>query len=195
MAIREQQPAEPTVGFHRTKFGSRDAEQADADQRKKDKESQKVVSCVSRGCSVTTVRDTTLREFEEVTAADVGGDGNLERLGRVGAVSIISEREAKTNRGEFELRFKKSVCLPPKVWDVGEGFNAEELDKPAVEPVQRVDVQGRVVMSGGRPAVVGTEKAEDLIRRDLVERTKLRDKVTAAVKKRLKRDAEAESGA
>ena len=46
----------------------------------------------------------------------------------------------------------------------------------------------------GRPPIVGAEKAEEWIKQGLAERAKLRAKVTAAVKKRLKREASTESG-
>jgi len=46
----------------------------------------------------------------------------------------------------------------------------------------------------GRPPVVGAERAEDWIKRRLVERAKLRAKVAAKAKKILKGEAKAESG-
>jgi hypothetical protein len=46
-----------------------------------------------------------------------------------------------------------------------------------------------------RPPVVGAERAEDWIKRRLVERAKLRAKVVATAKKILKGEAKAKSGA
>ena len=46
----------------------------------------------------------------------------------------------------------------------------------------------------GRPPVVGAERAEDWIKRRLVERAKLRAKVVAKAKQILRREAFTESG-
>jgi hypothetical protein len=194
MGIRETQPADFVAAYHRPRFGSGEAEQTWREQCQKDKDSQKMIACVARGCSVELVVGTTAREGEPLTAADVGGADNLDRLRRVGAVSIIGEREAATNRGEFEFRFTKAIAHNGKIWDEGEGFHPSEMDVPAEEPVQRIDGQGRVVMTQGRPAVVGAELTEEWIKRDLAERAKLLAKVIAKAKKILKGEAKAESG-
>ena len=190
MAIRELNESNFTAGYTRTRFGSKEAEADWREQCKKDKQTQKVTSCVARGCSVETVRETTLREFEEVSAQDVGGHENLSRLERVGAVSVITERQAATNRGELEFRVVegKSIVHGGQVW-VG-GFSGAEWDLPGEEPVQRIDDRGRVVMTEGRAPVVGAALAEELIKKRLVERVRLRDAVISKVKQRLSRKAE-----
>jgi hypothetical protein len=70
----------------------------------------------------------------------------------------------------------------------------EEWDIAAEDPVQRIDDRGRVVTLQGRPALDGTALAEDLIKKGLVERAKLRAKVLAAAKKLVKGEAKAGSG-
>jgi hypothetical protein len=186
MGIRDISPENFVAPYKRPRFGSGEAEEA-WKQRQADRRAvQTVLAAVAEGCSVETVGGAMLRDGEEVTPADVGGGVNLDRLASVGAVNKVTENEAKSSRGEFEFKFKKAVTHNGKIWDENESFNAPELDVPAEEPVQRIDGQGRVVMTQGRPAVVGAELTEQLIKRGLVERARLRDAVVAKAKKLLK---------
>lgn len=193
MAIRELTDPDFTVSYTRTQHGSQEAELAAKEQYREDKKRQKVTSCVARGCTVETVRGTTLTEFEPISAADVGGHANLEKLERVWAASIVSEREAATNRGELEFRVVegKSISHARQIW-VG-GFSGKEWDIPAEPPVQRVDGMGRVITTEGRPAVDGTALAESLITKGLVERARLRDAVVAKVKQTLRGKSDAKA--
>jgi len=195
MGIRELEPENFVAPYKRPRFGSAEAEAAWKDRQAKRKAKQTVLAVVAEGCSVETVRGTTLRDGEEVTPADAGGGVNPDRLASVGAVNKVTENEAKTNAGEFEFVAVRSFTYPGGIVGEGEGFDAEQLDRPGTEPSQAVTTQGKIVEHPGRPAVDGAAKAEELVKRGLAERARLRAKVTAAVKKRLKREAASESGA
>ena len=189
MAIRELTEGTFTASYTRPRHGSKESEQAWREQCREDKKSQKVISCVARGCSVETVRETTLREFEEVTAADVGGSSNLLRLEGVGAVSTIDERQAATNRGEYEYVFTKSVTNYRTGYDEGQGFNADEMDVPE-ETFRRSLNEPPVLV---REAIDGRTLAERWVADGLAERAKLYDKLVAKLKQPRRGKAKAES--
>jgi hypothetical protein len=195
MGIRELESENFVAPYKRPRFGSGEAEEAWKQRNAKRREKQTVLAVVAEGCSVETVRGTTLRDGEEVTAADVGGGVNLDRLASVGAVNMISENQRKTNAGEYEFTAKKAFTAGGRIYDVGEGFNGEELDMPGEEPSQAVTHAGKIVEHPGRPAVDGAALAEALIKGQLAERAELRKRVTKAVKARLAKAKEAESEA
>lgn len=183
MAIRELNNF--TAGYKRPRFGNKEAEQDWLDQCKRDKQSQKVPSCVARGCSVETGMETTLREFEPVSAADVGGYSNLDRLRRIGVVSIISEREAKTARNEYDLIIGEvAVTHGGKIFLPNQGVDLAELNVPE-DSFRRSPKEPLIVL---REARDGSEVAEDLIKDGLARRAKLRDAVIAKAKQALKRE-------
>jgi len=192
MGIRQKfAPSGPDIIYTVPKFGSGDAQEAWRDQCRKDKKGQTVETCVTRGCMVEDVNGVNHKEFQPVSAAQVGGGANLDRLVRAEAVSRVTEREARTNAGEFEFKTLTAISdgATQRLLDKGEGFNASELTVAATEPVQRIDDRGRVVTMEGTPEQPGEERAEDWIKRGIAERVKLRAKVVAKAKRALKRGA------
>ena len=186
MGIRDISPANFIVPYKRPRFGSVEAEEAWKQRNAKRREKQTVIAEVAEACSVETVRGTTLRDGEQVTPADVGGQVNLTRLRSVGAVNMVTANQAKTNAGGFEFTALRSFTHNGRIYDVAEGFSAEELDVPGTEPSQAVTVDGRIVEHPGRPPVDGAKLTEQLVKNGLAERAKLTDKVRQAAKRVLK---------
>lgn len=182
------------TNYTRPRYGSAEAEEAAKERNRERRKKQTVIAAVAEGCTVETVRGTTLRDGEEVRPEDVGGMAKLERLRGVGAVNMITENERKTRAGEYELTATKAFTHGGRVYDVGEGFNADELDVPGTDVHRAVGADGRIVERPGRAPVVGSEYAEHLIERQLAERARLRAKVTAAVRRRLAEAKQAEAG-
>lgn len=196
MAISEQKQNEFVAPYTRPRFGSQDDQQAWLDKVAKRRQSQRYTHGVAPRCSVGTRRDTLLKDGEQVTPADVGGAANLSELVRAGVVIEIDERQAATNRGDFEFVTLKSVTHKDGVLDAGQGFNAEELDVPAEPPYETFDADTRrIVKRQGRPAVDGAAKAEEWIKRGIAERARLRERVVKSVKSRLKAKAASKPGA
>ena len=120
-----------------------------------------------------------------------GGMPTVIRWRRDGYIVETPERVWRTNAGEFEFATVKAFTHGGQIYAPGEGLNGPELDVPGTDGYQALDANtGKIVARQGRPPIVGTELAESLIIRGLIERRRLRDKVTAAVKRRLKREAE-----
>jgi hypothetical protein len=196
MGIRDIGPENFVAPYQRPRFGSGEAEEAWKQRNAKRREKQTVLAVVAEGCSVETVRGTTLRDGEEVTLGDVGGGVNLDRLASVGAVNKVDENTVKRNRGEYEFTALRSFTHNGKVYDVGEGFNAEQLDRPAEDPEPTVDPNtGKLRKGKGLTAVDGAALAEALIKGQLAKRAELRKRVAKAVKARLAKAKEAESEA
>jgi|GEM_PF-5281782 len=185
MGIQDISSENFVAPYTRPHFGTAEAEEAWKQRQAKRREKQKVIAEVAEGCSVSTVGGAMKRDGEELAPGDVGGMANLERLARVGAVNMISENQLKSNAGEYEYTATRSFTHGGRIYDVGEGFSAEELDVPATEPERVVTLDGKIVEHPGRPAIPGAETVESLIKRQLAKRAELRKRVTRAVKARL----------
>ena len=104
------------------------------------------------------------------------------------------ERTWRTNNGEFEFRMTTAVTTGGQILDKNQGFNSGGT-RPARRrgvPRRSTSTLRKIVRREGRAPVVGTELVESLIKRNLAERTRLRDKVAATFKKRRKAAAKVE---
>ena len=119
MGIRDISPQDFTAPYKRPRFGSVEAEEAWKKRQADRRAVQKLIAEVAEACSIETVRGTTLRDGEEVTPADVGGQVNLDRLARIGAVNQVSENQAKTNAGGFEFTALRSFTAGGRVYGDG----------------------------------------------------------------------------
>ena len=188
MTISETKPRDYTARYTLPRHGDADGQEAWRERCKKDRESQTVKAAVSRGCSVDTITGVKLREHQEVKASDVGGGTNLESLRNVGAVQLLTENELGVNTGKFGHIAAVAFTYPSgnhggKVYDVGEGIEASQLDVPGTDGFQTVGPNGKLVAHEGRPAVDGEEKLRELVRRGFIREQKRRAAVKAAIRK------------
>jgi hypothetical protein len=185
MTIKEiETGADYVARYSRPKFATKDDELDWREQCKKDKETQTVLAAVSRSSSVETIRGTTLREFEEVTPVDIGGMVNLQRLAAVGVITLLTENQLGVNTGKYSHVFTRAVAHGSRIFDEGEGVEAEDLAVAAEDPYQAVDPQtNKVVTRHGRPAVDGNEKLRELVKLGFLREQKRRAKVAEAIAK------------